>query len=112
MKKRFPHYIRLRKRRKGDGAQLAAQLAPLEELDKQAAQQQGANGHSANDGRANRQQGAIVVENEKADRPKGITEDRDGKGVFGIEPVVIVILLVMLTFIAFIAWEISKMPPA
>jgi len=89
------------KHRKGDTAQLAAQLAPLEELDSRRAATQ----------LASPQAGAIVVDNEGLQVPKDIMEGSDEKTYLGMEPVVLVILGFMLLFIAFIAWQISLMPP-
>ena len=98
------------KRKKGDTAQLAARLAPLEELDKSsAAKQLGSSPHPA-DPQADPHYGAIVVDNDNLNLPKDIMES-SGAGTFlGMEPVVLVILGVMLAFIAFIAWQISQMP--
>jgi hypothetical protein len=102
-----------RKRKKGDTAQLAAQLAPLEEQNVQAARRQGANGHGAgHNGGLIQEHGALIVDTENLNVLRGIGEEGDaGKGhLLGIEPVVLVILCVMLAFIAFIAWKISEMP--
>lgn len=102
-----------RKRKKGDTAQLAAQLAPLEEQNVHAARKQGANGHgSGQNGGLIQEHGALIVDTDNLNVLKGIGEESDaGQGHFlGIEPVVLVILCVMLAFIAFIAWKISEMP--
>jgi hypothetical protein len=102
-----------RKRKKGDTAQLAAQLAPLEEQNAQAAKRQSANGHGAGqNGRLIQEHGALIVDTENLHVLKGMGEGGgDAKGHFlGIEPVVLVILIAMLAFIAFIAWQISLMP--
>lgn len=100
-----------RKRKKGDTAQLAARLAPLEELDKSsAAKQLGSSPHLV-DPLADPHYGAIVVDNDNLNLPKDIMEGGSGGGTFmGMEPVVIVILAVMLAFIVFIAWQISLLP--
>jgi hypothetical protein len=101
-----------RKRKKGDTAQLAAQLAPLEEQNAHAARKQGANGHgSGQNGGIIPEHGALIVDTENLNVLKGLGEgDDQGQGHFlGIEPVVLVILCVMLVFIAFIAWKISQM---
>ncbi|HEV7797644.1 MAG TPA: hypothetical protein VGO73_05790 [Pyrinomonadaceae bacterium] len=99
------------KRKKGDTAQLAAQLAPLEELDKNgAAKQLGISPHLG-DPHDDPHYGAIVVDNEGLHIPKDIMEGGDEKTYFGMEPVVLVILGVMLAFIAFVAWQISQLPP-
>jgi len=95
------------KHKKGDTAQLAAQLAPLEELDSRGAQPGGP--HSG-DPKGNSAYGAIVVDNEDLHVPKDIMEGSDEKTYLGMEPVVIAILGFMLLFIAFIAWQISLMP--
>jgi hypothetical protein len=92
------------KHKKGDTAQLAAQLAPLEELDKSSA------GRQAADPKGNSAYGAIVVDNDGLNVPKDIMEGSDEKTYLGMEPVVLVILGFMLLFIAFIAWQISLMP--
>lgn len=91
-----------RKRRKGDAGQLAAQLAPLEEQDRAAANKQGSM-HSFD-----QKGGAILVEKPKL--PEGIAED-ERKDFLGIEPVVLVIVVSLLLYIALIAWLISGLPP-
>lgn len=102
-------YIHSRKKRKkGDTAQLAAQLAPLEELDKSSASAQ--LGSRAPADATDPNYGAIVVDNEGLNVPKDIMEGGDEKTYFGMEPVVLVILGFMLLFIAFIAWQISLLP--
>ena len=111
IKKRFSLRMRSRgKRKKGDAAQLAAQLAPLEEQDKRTAAQQLGSGSISGNGQADRDYGAIVVDKDNLNFPKGIMEGGEEKRFLRMEPVVLVILSVMLAFIAFIAWEISKMP--
>ena len=104
-----------RKRKKGDTAQLAAQLAPLEEQNAHAARKQSANGHGSSGqqhGGLIQEHGALIVDTDHLNVLKGIGEESDaGNGhLLGIEPVVLVILCVMLAFIAFIAWKISEMP--
>ena len=84
---------------KHDMDQLAHQLAPLEEQDKQAAAEQVAD------------YGAIVVDNVNLKIPTGIAEEQDEKRFLGLEPVVLVVLILSLAFIAFIAWQITLMPP-
>ena len=102
-------HSRKHKRKKGDTQQLAAQLAPLEEQDKPAAEQQ--IGHLDSTSRqANRDYGAIVVDNMNLNVPKGIVEGPEEKQFLGMEPVVLVVLVIVLGFIAFIAWQISLMP--
>ena len=101
-----PHFRR-KKRRKGDTDQLAAQLAPLEEQDKPAAEQQiGTLLHTGSD----RHFGAIIVDNEDLKVSTDFVEPKDEKRILGMEPVVLVVLILMLSFIAFIAWQISLMP--
>jgi hypothetical protein len=98
------------KRKKGDTAQLAAQLAPLEELDSRSAAIQLGSSPHLEDSQADPHYGAIVVDNEGLHIPKDIMEGGDEKTYLGMEPVVLVILGIMLVFIAFIAWQISLMP--
>jgi hypothetical protein len=110
---RHPLRDRHQKRHKGDTAQLAAQLAPLEEQDSRAARRQGANGHGAggqNGGRLIQEQGALIVDTNHLNLPRELTESGERR-FWDIEPVVLVIVGVMLLFIAFIAWQISLMPP-
>jgi hypothetical protein len=102
-----------RKRKKGDTAQLAAQLAPLEEQNAQAARRQGANGHGAGqNGGLIQEHGALIVDTDNSHVLRGLGEggDKGEKRFLGIEPVVLVIICLMLAFIAFIAWQISQMP--
>lgn len=106
MKRRFSLPLRSRgQSKKGDTAKLAAQLAPLEELDKQSP-----SSRNSNNGQADRDYGAIVVDNDSLSFPKDIMEGQEEKTFLGMEPVVLVILGLMLAFIAFIAWQISGMP--
>lgn len=104
-----------RKRKKGDTAQLAAQLAPLEEQNAHAARKQGANGHAGvpHNGGLIQEHGALIIDTEHLNVMKGLGEESDiGNGHFlGIEPIVLIIVCLVLTFIAFIAWQISQMPP-
>ena len=100
-----------KKRRKGDTDQLAAQLAPLEEQDKPAAEQQIGSPLNVATGQADRYFGSIIVDNEDLKVPTDILETQTKKPFLGIEPVVLVVLILMLSFIAFIAWQISLMPP-
>ncbi|MFN2500029.1 MAG: hypothetical protein ABR557_13180 [Pyrinomonadaceae bacterium] len=98
------------KRKKGDTAQLSAQLAPLEEVDKDnAAKQLGINA-PLDDAHGDPHFAAIVVDNEGLHVPVDIMEGGNEKTFMGMVPVVLVILGVVLTFIAFIAWQISLMP--
>jgi hypothetical protein len=103
-------HSRRKKRRKGDTDQLAAQLAPLEEQDKPAAEQQIGIPLNVASGEADRNFGAIIVDNENLNLPTDIMETQEKKQFWGIEPVVLVVLILMLSFIAFIAWQISLMP--
>lgn len=109
MKQRFTNPLHRRNRKKGDTAQLAAQLAPLEEQEKHTKKGQPGTGHSANAG-ATQEYGAIVVNNSVGNLSQDIMEGSGERTLMGMEPVVLVILGVMLTFIAFIAWQISKLP--
>jgi len=108
---RHPLRDRHKKRKKGETAQLAAQLAPLEEQDTRAAERQGANGggRSQNGGRLIQEHGALIIDTEGVNLPKELTESGGGRA-WDIEPVVFVIIGAMLLFIAFIAWQISLMP--
>jgi hypothetical protein len=95
---------------KNEREQVAAELAPLEERDQRIAQKQMGNG-SLGKG-ANRETGAIVVDNLGLHIPKDVIDgSSDEKRFLGIEPVVLVILGAMLLYIAFIAWQISLLPP-
>lgn len=105
------HLLRLErksKRRKGDTAQLAAQLAPLEEQAKRAQKDDdfgGAIRHTV----AHQETGAIVVDRDSLSVSRDLRQHN--KGIFGLEPVVFVILFLALAFIGFIAWQITLMPP-
>jgi hypothetical protein len=105
---RHPLRDRHKKRKKGDTAQLAAQLAPLEEQDTQAARRQGAT--NGNGGRIIQEHGALIVDTDGLRLPKELTEKGGGR-FWEIEPVVLVVVLGAIAFIAFIAWQISQMPP-
>lgn len=108
MSKQFARLMQHRtKRRKGDTAQLAAQLAPLEEQNKAAAAQQV--GQAEAQAGTNRERGAIVVDTDHLMLPKDVG-DTSEKALWRIEPVVIVIVGLMLLFIAFVAWKISQSP--
>ena len=110
MKKPAHLHFRKHKRRKGNTDQLAAQLAPLEEQDKPAAEQQIGSHLEATNTHQQRDYGAIVVDNVNLKFPKGIIEGSEEKQFLGMEPVVLVVLMIVLGFIAFIAWQISLMP--
>ena len=103
-------HSRRKKRRKGDTDRLAAQLAPLEEQDKPAAENQIGSTLNTSIGSADRHFGAIVVDSTDLKVPADIMETQEEKHFFGIEPVVLVVLILILSFIAFIAWQISLMP--
>lgn len=109
MSRQFARLMQHRTRRKkGDTAQLAAQLAPLEEQDRAAAEKQIADQGLAQPG-SQRERGAIVVDTDHLALPKDIRES-EGRAAWRIEPVVIVIVGLMLLFIAFVAWQITLMP--
>lgn len=91
-------------RKKGNTDQLAAQLAPLEEQNKPAAE------HQMKKAQQQRDPGAIVVDNADLNFPKGFVEGGEEKQFLGMEPVVLVVLIIVLGFIAFIAWQISLTP--
>ena len=111
MKKPAAHArSRKHKRRKGDTGQLAAQLAPLEELDRRAAEKQIGTDSESTQVHQQRDYGAIVVDNVDLNVPKEIIGDVEDKKILGMEPVVLVVLIIMLAFIAFITWQISLMP--
>jgi hypothetical protein len=93
--------------RKTDTGKLAAQLAPLEEQNRDAARKQGMTDTSIDS--AAHGHGVILVESSRL--PKGVMEGDEKKRFLGIEPVVLVIVTLMLAFIAFIAWQVSEMPP-
>jgi hypothetical protein len=99
----FKHRVR---RRKGDTAGLAARLAPLEEQRHAAV----TSDQKQRVGGVSQEPGAIVVDRNSLNVPKEMMEGAGTKGLFGMEPVVLVILGLMLAFIAFIAWKISEMP--
>jgi len=102
------HLLRDRKRRKkGDTAHLAAQLAPLEEQDKPDAKEPG-EVRGLRHAVAHQEPGAIVVERDTLHVSEELRSHN--KDVAGLEPVVIVILCLVLGWVAFIAWQISLMP--
>jgi hypothetical protein len=90
-----------RKRRKIDTARVAEQLAPLEEQKEQSTRGNQSDG-------ANHEHGAIVVDSQRMNLPKGVDDEEETKS--GIEPVVLVIMGLLLGYIVFIAWQISQMP--
>jgi hypothetical protein len=101
----FQHRVR---RKKGDTAQLAAQLAPLEEQNRLA---KGSSESSQSPGNTSisQESGAIVIDSHGSNL-SNIVEGQHGRRLLGMEPVVVAILCVMLAFIVFIAWQISLMP--
>ena len=100
------HRFRHRKHRKGHTAELAAQLAPLEELDRHAARKQSAT--LPGDG-AHHEIGAIVVDKNDLHLPQELGTGAQ-QSILGLDLVVVVILLFMLAFIAFITWQITLLP--
>ena len=110
LKRLIHHRSSRRKARKGEIAQLAAQLAPLEERAKSDAVKQIGIDSSSGNGQADADYGAIIVDKDSSHVSTDMMEGGGEKTFLGMEPVVIVILGFMLTFIAFIAWQISQMP--
>jgi len=108
--KRTLHIRSRRKHKKGDTAQLAAQLAPLEERDRHAAIHQLAGEQGLSKSQGEPGFSAIVVDNDNLHVPQDIMEGGDEKTYLGMELVVLVILGIILVFIAFIAWQVSLMP--
>ena len=111
LKKLVRHRSSRGRTRKGDTAQLAAQLAPLEELSKPAAAKQVGMDSPSGNGQVSADSGAIIVDKDLTHVPKDMMEEGGEKTYLGMEPVVLVILGVMLIFIAFITWQITQMPP-
>ena len=89
---------------RGDSGDLAAQLAPLEELSEPPEAR--TNGSQL----VAQENGAIVVGADQPELAKEIAGAEGRNGALGVEPVVIVIIGLLLAFIAFIAWQISRMP--
>jgi hypothetical protein len=111
MNKRISHLFQHRvKRKKGDTAQLAAQLAPLEEQKPHHAPEPSGGAQGAIHPGATQEYGAIVVGNENLRLSDDLIEGKTPRGIFGMEPVVLAILVFMLAFIVFIAWQVSLMP--
>ncbi|HEY5838737.1 MAG TPA: hypothetical protein VIT19_06855 [Pyrinomonadaceae bacterium] len=90
--------------RSGDTRELAAQLAPLEEL--RESSEAGTNGSQL----VAQENGAIVVGADQPELAKELVVAEARNGALGVEPVVIVIVGLLLAFIVFIAWQISRMP--
>jgi len=95
------------RRRKGDTRELAARLAPPEELRPANAKERAAGTGSHV---VAQETGAILVGREKPTLPEDIIDRSDRNGILGLEPVVLVIVGLMLVFILFIAWQVSKLP--
>ena len=90
--------------RSGDTRDLAAQLAPLEELSESS--EASPNGSQL----VAQENGAIVVGVDQPELVKKVAAAEERNGALGVEPVVIVIVGLLLAFIVFIAWQISRMP--
>lgn len=97
----------LRRRKKGDTAKLAAQLAPLEEQEKRVAKDGGEFVGALRHTIAHHEPGAIVVERDNLGASKDLGRQQT---MDGLEPVIIVIVCAVLAWIGFIAWQISLMP--
>ncbi len=98
MKRKRSHWFHNgnKKGRKEDVAEIAAQLAPLEEIHETASQ----NNH-----------GVIRLDTGALNLPKSLMNDDEHKQtIFRAEPVVLSIIIASLIFIAFIAWKVSQMP--
>ena len=108
MNKQLSRLERRGRRKKGDTAKLAAQLAPLEEQEKGVAKDDSEFGGALRSAIAHQEPGAIVVERDNASASEDL--GRKEKGVDVLEPVVIVILGLALAWIVFITWQISWMP--
>ena len=98
--KQHEHFLR-RHTKPEDISKLSERLAPPEET--------GANQEAGHDSFNN--DDTISIDTGKLKLPKGFVEDQQEKrGVFGLEPVIIVIMALMLAFIAFIAYLIYLSP--
>ena len=93
------------RRRSGDTRELAAQLAPFEELS-----EPGKVTRTNASQLVAQENGAIVVGGEQSELAKEVIAAEERNGALGVEPVLIVIVGLMLAFIVFIAWQISQMP--
>lgn len=94
------HYLRPQ-RDVEDISKLATQLAPVEE----------ALLKSGSDHKSPEEFSTLVVNKNSLSIPKSINEDGDvRRGVFGLEPVIVVILMLMIVFIAFISYLVYQMP--
>ena len=92
------------RRHTGDTNELAARLAPLEEL-LPADSKERADSSKV----VAQENGAIVVGRQQPTLPEDVIEVSHRKTVLGLEPVVIAIVGLMLVFILFITWQISRM---
>ncbi len=102
MKKKRSHWFHNgnKKKRKEDVAEIAAQLAPLEEIHETAGQRDSQNNN-----------GGIRLDTGALNLPKSLTKsDEEKHPLFRPEPVVLAIIIASLLFIAFIAWKVSQMP--
>ena len=90
---------------KDDTRDLAARLAPLEELLSETEKEIRPDDGSAVVAQEN---GAIVVGRFQPSLPDDAIDTNHRKPLF--EPVVIVIVGLMMAFIVFIAWQVSRMP--
>ena len=104
------HFSSRRKRKRGNTSRLAAQLAPLEELDKKSAAKQLGITMPTTQSTSDSGFSAIVIDNNSLQVPKDILQESGERTYLGMEPVVLAILAVMMVFIGFIAWQISQMP--
>ena len=95
---------------KDDTRDLAARLAPLEELLSEDTEIVATSGDGLRI--VAQDNGAIVVGVAQTDLARELVAAKARNGPFGLEPVVIVIVGLMLAFIVFIAWQISQMSVA
>ena len=95
------------RRRKGDTRELAARLAPPEELLPAHSKERAAGTGTQV---VAQEPGAIVVGRDKPTLPEDVIDRSNRNGILGLEPVVLVIVGLMLAFIVFIAWQVSKLP--
>jgi len=101
-KRRYGHEHYLRYDKDGDISELSARLAPLEELDKERAQEHPP--QTKNDG-------TIVIDTGSLKLPENLMEqERQENGILGLEPIVLAILILALAFIAVVAYLVYQMP--
>lgn len=91
--------------RSGDTRELAARLAPLEEIAETSETRR-----TSTSQMVAQENGAIVVGAEQSELAKEVVTAEERNGDMRVEPVVIVIVGLLLAFIVFIAWQISQMP--